>query len=153
MQNIPKPGRDVQRERLATMQIRELERRRDKMESALENDEASALESRDPAALSASQKLRLNYYQAKRNQVDALDQKIDSLYYGDQSAPPQQAPHPAQPSAEGQPAAGQKRFRFNPKTGKIEPVDQEQTEESEPATAADTNPAFDVPTPPGYGGR
>ena len=122
MQNIPKPGRDVQSERLATMQIRELERQRDKMESALENDPASSLESRDPATLSASQKLMLNSFHAKRNRVDALDQKIDSLYNGDQSAPPQQAPAPAQPSAEGQPARVRSDFGPIPRQERLNPL-------------------------------
>lgn len=77
-----KEGRDVMSDRLSAMRIRELERKSDALQKALEADPAAVLEGKDVSKLSPPQQAAYARWQAKKKALATMEQQIEDLYAG-----------------------------------------------------------------------
>jgi len=146
MQQVRLPGDDIESRQMRNEQRRELERRRDKLEASLTDADKTVL-SMDPTKMDPA---TLKNYQAakkKEDAIEALDRQIEAAYTGSGLS----APAPLA-------APGGAQYRYNPASGKIEPVGAAAPAAPQPGADWSGGAAVmprpgtaNIQTPPGFG--
>jgi len=85
MQAVHEQGRDVQNDAMIRMRVRELERKRDKLEANITANFAQfdGMDAEAIKKLGAGGKQQYNQYLARKKAMEGLDRQIDQLYLGE----------------------------------------------------------------------